>query len=38
MKMLRILFKETPELALRCADFLADHGLDSAQTKALFLN
>jgi hypothetical protein len=28
-------FEEEPELAERCADFSADRGLDSAQTKAL---
>lgn len=34
-QMIRKLYKESPELAERCADFSADRGLDSAETKAL---
>jgi hypothetical protein len=31
----RLLAEQTPELAMRCDDFSADRGLDSAETKAL---
>lgn len=34
-QMINKLYKETPELASRCADFSADRGLDAAETKAL---
>ena len=33
--LIRATFAETPELAVRCRDFSADRGLDSAETKAL---
>jgi hypothetical protein len=33
--LIRAMFTQTPALAERCADFSADRGLDSAETKAL---
>jgi hypothetical protein len=37
-KLIRTTFGESPALAERCQDFVADRGLDSAETKAMLLD
>lgn len=37
-KLIRCTFGETPELAARCQNFVADRGLDSAETKTMLLD